>query len=342
MADRDINGLEIKAIGIGGAGNKVIDMLIRFGFNADFIAVDTEEAQLTSSLASRKIRIGKKLTGGQSAGANFALGREAAEEARGELSNAIEGTDILFLLCGLGGGTGTGAAPVIANIAREAGAVTVGIVSKPFDFEGGRCREQADIGFMNLASEIDALFVVENQAIWNTTKPETTQELARNASIDALRSLVPEVAEALCRHDAHLGDTQRVLDRAGLTHIGSGVGQGYEMVRDAVTMAASNKLLGTSIKNARSLIVNIYCSPDIDLERVDEVINVVTELVNEEVEADSDIVAHFDYDPELANEMRVTIVASRYNDKPIQESAPVETSDDEDLLERIAELFRGK
>ena len=260
------NVVNIKVIGIGGGGNNVVNRMVRSGVKGvEFIAVNTDKQALTSSSAGYKIQIGEKLTHGQGAGSNPDVGRKSAEESRNQISKALEDTDMVFITAGMGGGTGTGAAPVVAEIARELGVLTVGVVTKPFGFEGRRRMAQAEQGIEELRSKVDSLVIIPNERLKYATDQKITFANAFEIADDVLRQAVQSISD-LIRDTGFINldfaDVSAVMKDAGLAHMGVGRAAGKGKAEEAARMAISSPLLETSINGARGVLINVTGSMD--------------------------------------------------------------------------------
>ena len=308
------NVVNIKVIGIGGGGNNVVNRMVRSGVKGvEFIAVNTDKQALTSSSAGYKIQIGEKLTHGQGAGSNPDVGRKSAEESRNQISKALEDTDMVFITAGMGGGTGTGAAPVVAEIARELGVLTVGVVTKPFGFEGRRRMAQAEQGIEELRSKVDSLVIIPNERLKYATDQKITFANAFEIADDVLRQAVQSISD-LIRDTGFINldfaDVSAVMKDAGLAHMGVGRAAGKGKAEEAARMAISSPLLETSINGARGVLINVTGSMDLGLEEVEQ----AASLVQDAVHPDALTIFGATFDEELDDEMRVTVIATGFAD----------------------------
>ena len=272
------NVVSIKVVGVGGGGNNVVNRMVRSGVKGvDFIAVNTDKQALNTSSAGYKLQIGEKLTHGQGAGANPEVGQKAAEESRTQLSKALEDTDMVFITAGMGGGTGTGAAPVVAEIAREQGVLTVGVVTKPFGFEGQKRMRAAEAGIEQLRGKVDSLVIIPNERLKYATDQKITFRNAFEIADDVLRQAVQSISD-LIRDTGFINldfaDVTAVMKDAGLAHMGVGRAAGKGKAEEAARMAISSPLLETSINGAKGVLINVTGSMDIGLEEVDDEIRV--------------------------------------------------------------------
>ena len=308
------NVVSIKVIGVGGGGNNVVNRMVRSGVKSvEFIAVNTDKQALTSSSTGYKIQIGEKLTHGQGAGSNPDVGRKSAEESRNQISKALEDTDMVFITAGMGGGTGTGAAPVVAEIAREQGVLTVGVVTKPFAFEGRKRMTQAEQGIEELRSKVDSLVIIPNERLKYATDQKITFANAFEIADDVLRQAVQSISD-LIRDTGFINldfaDVSAVMKDAGLAHMGVGRAAGKGKAEEAARMAISSPLLETSINGARGVLINVTGSMDMGLEEVEQ----AASLVQDAVHPDALTIFGATFDEELDDEMRVTVIATGFAD----------------------------
>ncbi len=306
----------IKVIGVGGAGNNVVNRMIEAGVQGvDFIAVNTDKQDLNKSKAPEKVQIGEKLTGGMGAGSKPDVGRKSAEESRASIAKILENTDMVFITAGMGGGTGTGAAPIIADIARETGALTVGVVTKPFKFEGARRMGQAEEGIANLADKVDSLIIIPNDRLKYVTDQKITFANAFGIADDVLKQAVSSISELVGYSDNVLinqdfADVSAIMRDAGRAHMGVGVASGKEKAEGAAMAAVSSPLLETSINGAMGVLINVTGSPDMELEDVETAANIVMEAAN----PDANIIFGATFDNSLEDALRVTVIATGFDD----------------------------
>ena len=319
MAKRMVNeyinngsNVNIKVIGIGGGGNNAINRMIASNIRGvEFIAINTDNQTLSFSNASNKISIGNKLTKGFGAGADPSIGTRAAEESADEIKAAIGDADMVFISAGMGGGTGTGAAPVVAKIAREMGALTVGIVTKPFIFEGRKRLLQAEAGIKELGEYVDSLIVIPNERLKQISDTRITLANAFEIVDDVLRSGVQSISELInipAFVNLDFADVTSVMKDAGYAHMGVGAATGQDKAKIAAMKAVSSPLLETTIAGATGILVSITASPDIQLEDVD----LASEMIAEQAHPDASIIWGAAFDPTLEDEMRVTIIATGF------------------------------
>ena len=302
----------IKVIGVGGGGNNVVNRMVKSGMKGvDFIAVNTDKQALTMSSATYKIQIGEKLTGGQGAGSDPEVGRKSAEESRSQISKALEDADMVFITAGMGGGTGTGAAPKVAQIAREQGALTVGIVTKPFAFEGKRRMEQAEKGIAALREQVDSLVVIPNERLKLVSEERITLANAFIVADDVLRQGVQSISDLIQLPgivNLDFEDVKSVMQNAGYAHMGVGHASGKDKAEQAAMAAISSPLLETKIAGAKGVIINITSSPDIALDEIDTASQIVTERAHE----DANIIWGATFDENMEDEMSVTVIATGF------------------------------
>ena len=309
------NVVSIKVVGVGGGGNNVVNRMVRSGAQGvDFVAVNTDKQALNASNANYKIQIGEKLTGGKGAGSNPEVGRKAAEESRNQIAKALESTDMVFITAGMGGGTGTGAAPVVAEVAREAGILTVGVVTKPFGFEGRRRMTQAEQGIEELRSKVDSLVIIPNERLKYATDQKITFANAFEIADDVLRQAVQSISD-LIRDTGFINldfaDVTAIMKDAGLAHMGVGRAAGKGKAEEAARMAISSPLLETSINGAKGVLINVTGSMDIGLEEVEQ----AATLVQQAVHPDALTIFGATFDETLDDEIRVTVIATGFDEE---------------------------
>ena len=311
--------VNIKVIGVGGAGNNVVNRMVRSGAKGvDFVAVNTDKQALNVSSATYKIQIGEKLTQGQGAGADPEVGRKAAEESRNQIAKALEDTDMVFITAGMGGGTGTGAAPIVAEIAKEMNILTVAVVTKPFRFEGMRRMRAAEMGIEELQSRVDSLVIIPNERLKHATDQKITFANAFEIADDVLRQAVQSISD-LIRDTGFINldfaDVTAIMKDAGMAHMGVGRAAGKGKAEEAARMAISSPLLETSIEGAKGVLINITGSMDIGLEEVEQ----AATLVQQAVHPDALTIFGATFDETLDDEIRVTVIATGFDKAPGQE-----------------------
>ena len=306
----------IKVIGVGGAGNNVVNRMVEAGVTGvDFIAVNTDKQDLNKSKADEKVQIGEKLTGGMGAGSKPDIGKKSAEESRAAIAKMLENTDMVFITAGMGGGTGTGAAPIIADIARESGALTVGVVTKPFKFEGNRRMAQAEEGIANLADKVDSLIIIPNDRLKYVSEQKITFANAFGIADDVLKQAVTSISELVGYSENVLinqdfADVSAIMKDAGRAHMGVGIATGKEKAETAANAAVNSPLLETSIDGAMGVLINVTGSPEMELEDVEAAAGIVQEAVN----PDANIIFGATFDDGMEDTMRVTVIATGFDD----------------------------
>jgi len=309
------NVVIIKVAGVGGAGNNVVNRMVSAGTQGvEFIAVNTDKPALSISSADIKLQIGEKLTLGQGAGSNPEIGKKAAEESRNNIAKAIESTDMVFIAGGMGGGTGTGASPVVADIAREAGALTVGVVTKPFSFEGKRRMEQAEEGIKNLLGKVDSLLVIPNDRLKSVSEQKLTFANAFEIADGVLHQAVVSISELIKNTgfiNLDFADVTSIMKDAGYAHMGVGHAAGKGKAEEAARAAVTSPLMETSIDGARGVLINITGSLDIGLDDVEA----AASLVQEAAHPEANIIFGASFDEDMEDEIRVVVIATRFEDR---------------------------
>lgn len=316
----------IKVVGVGGGGQNAVDRMIKAKVRGvEFIAVNTDSQSLHKSDASKKIHIGKTTTKGLGAGADPEVGKKAAEEATEELVEALKGADMIFVTCGKGGGTGTGAAPIIANIAREVGALTVGVVTRPFGFEGERRKDVSEKGIENLRGKVDALITIPNDRLLQIIDKKTSLLDAFEVVDDVLRQGIQGISDLITVHgliNVDFADVKTVMENAGSALMGIGSGKGETRAVDAARSAINSPLLELSISGAKGVLLNITGSSDLGMHEIDEAARVVTDAVDPE----ANIIFGAVVDPTLQDEVRITVIATGFDGAPNMNPVhPIET-----------------
>ena len=310
------SGVNIKVIGVGGGGNNAVNRMIVTNIRGvDFVSVNTDRQALRRSEAPNQLVLGEKITKGFGAGANPQIGARAAEESIDDIRTILEGTDMVFITAGMGGGTGTGAAPVVARAAREMDILTVGIVTKPFSFEGKRRMEQAEAGIAELAQYVDSLVVIPNERLKQVSNAKLSLANAFGIADDVLRRGVKSISELITLPafiNLDFADVTSVMANAGYAHMGVGSATGKDKAEQAAQEAISSPLLETSIKGAKGILISFQVSPDVGLDDVD----MASTLIANEAHPDANIIWGVAFDPELEDEMRITIIATGFEKKP--------------------------
>ncbi|HIR10072.1 MAG TPA: cell division protein FtsZ, partial [Candidatus Avoscillospira stercoripullorum] len=317
MPDFEEKVVSIKVIGVGGAGNNVVNRMIAAGVGGvEFVVVNTDKQDLNKSNCRNKIQIGEKLTGGMGAGSKPEIGQKSAEESKAAISKILEGTDMVFITAGMGGGTGTGAAPIIADLAHEAGILTVGVVTKPFKFEGANRMKQAEAGIANLSDKVDSLIIIPNDRLKYVTDQKITFANAFGIADDVLKQAVQSISE-LVGYSEHVNinldfaDVSAIMKDAGRAHMGVGTASGRDKAEQAAQAAVASPLLETSINGAMGVLINITGSSDLGLDDVETAASIVQEAANPE----ANIIFGSAFDDTLQDEMRVTVIATGFDEK---------------------------
>lgn len=324
ILDEELQNItNIKVIGVGGGGGNAVNRMMKSGLQGvEFISMNTDQQVLMDSRATQKVQLGVKLTKGRGAGADPEIGQRSAEESRDEIANALRGAQMAFITAGMGGGTGTGAAPVVAEVAKEQGILTVGIVTKPFAFEGRRKMELAEIGVAGLLERVDSLIVIPNERLKLISKEKITLLNAFEAADNVLRQGVESVS-ALVNKPAFINldfaDVRSVMKDAGYAHMGVGSGKGVNKAEEAAYAAISSPLLETSIAGARGVIISITSSPDIGLDDVDK----AAELITSSAHPEANIIWGASFDESMKDEMCITVIATGFDAGIPEYEAPV-------------------
>jgi len=308
------SNINIKVIGVGGGGNNAVTRMINNSVKGiEFIAINTDQQALHNlANADHVIQIGEKSTRGHGAGANWEIGKKAAEESKEEISNVIKGADMVFVTAGMGGGTGTGAAPVVAALAREMGILTIGIVTKPFAFEGKRRMVTAESGIERLRSSVDSLVVIPNERLKDISDTRITISNAFEAADDVLRRGVQSISDLINGIgiiNLDFADVTAIMKDAGSAHMGVGNAEGKDKAKEAAVMAMSSPLLETSIEGAHGVIVNITAAPDVGLDEVEEAASMITAQANE----DANVIWGMAFDDRLEDKMQITVIATGFD-----------------------------
>ncbi len=340
--------VKIKVIGVGGAGNNVINRMIEAGVDGvEFVVINTDKQDLNKSVCKNKVQIGEKLTGGMGAGSKPEIGQKSAEESRAQIAKILEGTDMVFITAGMGGGTGTGAAPIVADLAHEAGVLTVGVVTKPFKFEGANRMRQAEAGIAALSGKVDSLIIIPNDRLKYVTDQKITFANAFGIADDVLKQAVTSISELVGYSERVIinldfADVSAVMKDAGRAHMGVGTASGREKAEQAALAAINSPLLETSINGATGVLVNVTGSSELTLDDVETAAGIVQENANPE----ANIIFGATSSDEFEDEMRVTVIATGFETKPVQtpdtpekKSAPVELGGKSGDISDIDEIF---
>ena len=306
------SGVKIKVIGVGGGGNNAVNRMISTNIRGvEFIAVNTDSMALDNSSAAKKLVIGDKITRGKGAGADPDVGKRSAEESIESVKETLKDADMVFITAGMGGGTGTGAAPVIAKAAKELGILTVGIVTKPFSFEGRRRYAQAEAGITELSKHVDSLIVIPNERLKQVEDTHITLANAFEIADDVLRRGVQSVSELINVPgfiNLDFADVTAIMKNAGYAHMGVGSAKGADKAQLAAVAAISSPLLETSIAGAMGVLISITASEDIQLDEIDA----ASHMIHTEAHPDANIIWGATFDPNLVDEMRITIIATGF------------------------------
>ena len=319
MFEIDDNGLylyaKIKVIGVGGGGSNAVNRMIELGLEGvDFISVNTDAQALTTAKAPKRMQIGEKLTRGLGAGARPEIGQKAAEESYQEILEALRGSDMVFITAGMGGGTGTGAAPVVAQCAREIGALTVGVVTRPFTFEGPKRKKNADLGIENLKKNVDTIITIPNDRLLAVVDKKTPMTKAFSIADDILRQGVKGISDLIAVPglvNLDFADVKSVMSNAGSALMGIGEASGENATVEAVKAAIDSPLLETSIQGARGILLNIMGATD-SLSMIE--VNEASTTVQEAAHPDAEIIWGVSVDESLGDTVSVTVIATRFDD----------------------------
>lgn len=321
------NVVSIKVIGVGGAGNNVVSRMVSSGIEGiEFVNINTDKPTLNVSGADVKIQIGEKLTRGQGAGSNPEIGSRSAEESRNAIAKVFEDTDMAFITAGMGGGTGTGAAPVIAELAREADVLTIGVVTKPFKFEGAKKMRIAEAGVKEMLERVDTLLVIPNEKLKEVSSQKVTFANAFDIADGVLQQAVIGIADLL-RNTSFINldfaDLKTIMKGAGYAHMGVGSAAGRNKIEEASQNAIYSPLMETTIEGARRVLVNVTGSMDITMEDVE----IIVEKVHQAAHPDANIIFGVDFDTEMSDAVKIIVIATDFATMPSK---------------RLVELARGE
>ena len=305
----------IKVIGVGGAGNNAVNRMLDWGIkNVDFISVITDRQALQKSKANTKIQIGEKITRGLGAGANPDIGAQSAEESKQEITEVLRGADMVFVTAGMGGGTGTGAAPTVAGLAKEMGILTIGVVTKPFTFEGKKRLAQAERGIESLKGKVDTLIVIPNDKLLQVIDRKTSMAEAFMMADDVLRQGVQGISDLITVTGAinlDFADVKTIMQNTGMAHMGIGRASGENKAEDAAKQAIQSPLLETTIEGARGVIINVTGGDDLGLQEV----NTAAELIQRSVDPEANIIFGTVVDESMKDEIQITVIATGFEDQ---------------------------
>ena len=312
----------IKVVGCGGGGNNAVNRMVDAGLRGvEFISVNTDRQALSQANAQVKIQIGEKLTKGLGAGAIPEVGRRAAEESREEIASALKGADLVFITAGMGGGTGTGAAPIIAEIARDLGTLTIAVVTKPFNFEGKQRMKNAEAGIAELKQHVDTLVVIPNDRLLQVVNKGTSILEAFRIADDVLRQGIQGISDLIAvpaMINLDFADVKTVMESGGMAHMGIGIGQGENKLVEAAKNAISSPLLETNIDGARAVLINVTGGEDISIVDINEAAN----LIMEAADPDANIIFGAGIDDTMGDEVRITVIATGFEKTPFPTKEP--------------------
>lgn len=311
---------QIKVVGVGGAGNNAVNRMIQYGLRGvEFIAINTDKQALYLSRANQKIQIGEKLTKGLGAGADPEVGRKAAEETHEHITEALKGADLVFITAGMGGGTGTGAAPIVADCAKQLGILTVGVVTKPFKFEGKVRARNSELGIQNLKPAVDTLITIPNDRLLDVVKTSSLIEALRVAD-DVLRQGIQGISDLIAvpsMINLDFADVKSVMKEKGMAHMGIGTASGEKRALEAARQAVESSLLETTINGAKGILMNITGGADLGLLEVNE----AAELIQSTADPDANIIWGAGIDDELGDSLRITVIATGFENGRIDNAA---------------------
>lgn len=337
----------IKVIGIGGSGQNAVNHMLESDVSGvDFVAINTDAQDLQESPVKEKIHIGKNLTRGLGTGMNPELGKRAAEETKEEIQGAVKGSDMVFITCGMGGGTGTGAAPVVAQVARESGALTVAVVTKPFFFEGAQRKELAEEGLLALQKEVDALIVIPNDRLLQTVDKDTTASDAFRLCDEVLREAVEGISDLIIMPgivNVDFADIRSVMESAGSALMGVGMGSGEKRAEEAAKAAINSPLLDVSVNGAEGVLFAIAGSDDLKMHEVQQAAKIITESIDQNAKV---IFGAFKDDELKKDTVRVTVIATGFpEDKVLSGGGSDGNSlfdfDEDEIVSNTQESSRG-
>ena len=351
------NVTNIKVIGVGGGGGNAVNRMVEAGLSGvEFVAMNTDQQALLNSKATQKVQLGAKLTKGRGAGADPEIGQRAAEESKDEITNSLKGAQMVFITAGMGGGTGTGAAPIIADLAHEAGILTVGVVTKPFKFEGANRMKQAEAGIAALSDKVDSLIIIPNDRLKYVTDQKITFANAFGIADDVLKQAVTSISELVGYSDRVIinldfADVSSIMKNAGRAHMGVGIASGREKAEQAAMAAVASPLLETSINGATGVLINVTGAADLGLDDVETAANIVMEAANPE----ANIIFGATFSEDFEDEMRVTVIATGFDEKKPeskgiyssskpaagskQQSIPADAASDINDIDEIFKIF---
>ena len=304
---------KIKVVGVGGGGSNAVNRMITAGVKGvEFYAVNTDKQALKGSLAENKIQIGEKITRGLGAGANPEVGEKSAEESRDEITEALDGADMVFITAGMGGGTGTGAAPTIAEIAKDMGLLTVGVVTKPFTFEGSQRAKKAEIGINALKDKVDTLVIIPNDRLLIVSDKKTSFLKAFEMADDILKQGIQGISDLISVPNLinlDFADVKTIMSNKGIAHMGIGVASGDDRATNAAKLAINSPLLETSIEGAKSVLINVTAGNDLGIFEANE----AADLIRSYVDEDANIIFGAGIDDSLKDQVKITVIATEFD-----------------------------
>ena len=322
MDNENISYNQIRVVGVGGGGGNAINGMVESGIvGVEFLSINTDRQILENSKATHKIQIGEKVTGCMGAGGDPSVGRKAAEESRDVIADALRGADMVFITAGMGGGTGTGAAPVVAEVARELGALTVGIVTKPFKFEGRKRMDQAEEGIRDLEKYVDSLIVIPNERLKLLGDKSLSVKDAFSKANDVLWQGVKSISDTIKVPgyiNLDFADIKSVMKDAGRAHMGIGRGRGADCAAEATKQAITSPLLETAIDGASGVIINVTCSSDMSLDMIEQ----AGALISDASHPDANIIFGSVFDEDMGDEMLITVIATGFGSASQPQAAP--------------------
>ena len=331
MENNSNSVVKIKVLGVGGGGSNAVNRMIDANVSsAEFVAINTDEQALKISKAEKRLQIGARLTGGKGTGAVPEVGRKAAEESKSSLTEILKGSDMVFITAGMGGGTGTGAAPVIAQIAKELGILTVGIVTKPFLFEGKTRMKNAEMGIAELRKYVDTIVIIPNERLLTILPEKTTLVDAFRYADDVLRQGIQGISDLIVfpgMINLDFADIETIMKNRGVAHMGIGRGKGDNKTLEAVRQAVASPLIETTIEGATGVVLNIKGGNDITLREVTEAANMVREVID----PNCNLIFGSSIDPDMRDEVEITIIATGF--KTPEESEESEKTEEEPKVE---------
>lgn len=329
--------VKIKVLGIGGGGNNAVNRMIEANVaSAEFVAINTDKQALLISKAEKRLQIGERLTGGRGAGAIPEIGRKAAEESKSSLTEILKGTDLLFITAGMGGGTGSGAAPVVAQIAKELGILTVGIVTKPFHFENPKRMENAEKAIAELRKYVDTMVIIPNERLLTILPEKTTLVEAFRYADDVLRQGIQGISDLIVfpgMINLDFADIETIMKNRGMAHMGIGHGKGENKTLEAVRQAVASPLIETTIEGATGVVLNIKGGSDITLREVTEAANMVKEVID----PSCNLIFGSSIDPDMHDEVEITIIATGFK-TPEEEAQEADKEDKKEEKEESQEF----